>query len=140
MQIHDPPMTFRGAKATDDWALGMKNNQDAYGHAVYRYASEWATRMEQAMTADFNWSPVSLEGTSVVAEWLQENADRISHEADTEGITGFMYGCAVSTLAGVWIHGEQLRRWHNLKTQLRHEGERANEKGTVLNPALLNIE
>jgi hypothetical protein len=50
-----------------------------------------------------------------------------------------MYGCAVSILAKCWQHGDQLRRWHNLKTQIRDEGERANESGGVLNPALLNI-
>jgi hypothetical protein len=58
---------------------------------------------------------------------------------DNDGITGFMYGCAVSILSKVWIHGEQLRRWHNLKTQLRDEGEKANQTGGVLNPALLCI-
>jgi len=51
-----------------------------------------------------------------------------------------MYGASVSVLAKCWEHGEQLRRWHNLKTQLGNEGEKANEKGGVLNPALLNID
>lgn len=57
--------------------------------------------------------------------------------ADDEGITGFMYGCAVSILSQVWTHGDALRRWHNLNTQIGKEGERANETGGVLNPALL---
>ena len=70
---------------------------------------------------------------------LEKCADPDSHEADTEGITGFMYGCAVGALARFWVHGEALRKWHNLKTQLGHEGEKANETGGVLNPALLNI-
>ena len=72
-------------------------------------------------------------------EPLESIADDCSHVADDEGITGFMYGAAVSMLAQCWIHGEQLRRWHNLKTQLGNEGERANESGGVLNPALLSI-
>lgn len=50
-----------------------------------------------------------------------------------------MYGCAVGMLAKAWKHGEDLRRWHNLKTQLANEGEKANEQGGVLNPALLRI-
>jgi hypothetical protein len=50
-----------------------------------------------------------------------------------------MYGAGVSMLSQVWEHGEQLRTWHNLKTQLRDEGERANKSGGVLNPALLNV-
>jgi deoxyribonuclease V len=48
-------------------------------------------------------------------------------------------GCAMSILSQVWVHGEQLRRWHNLKTQIRNEGEKANESGGVLNPALLSL-
>jgi hypothetical protein len=39
----------------------------------------------------------------------------------------------------VWKHGEALRLWHNLKTQIRDEGEKANESGGVLNPACLSI-
>lgn len=70
---------------------------------------------------------------------LEAIADATSSEADTEGITGFMYGAAVSVLAQCWEHGEALRRWHNLTTQIGTEGERANESGGVLNPALLNI-
>lgn len=50
-----------------------------------------------------------------------------------------MYGCAVSILSQVWIHGEELRRWHNLDSQIGTEGEKANESGGVLNPAVLNI-
>lgn len=61
------------------------------------------------------------------------------YSSHTEGITGFMYGCAVSALAHFWAHGEALRRWHNLDTQIGTEGEKANESGGVLNPALLNI-
>jgi len=72
-------------------------------------------------------------------ETVEDCADTASHLADSEGITGFMYGCAVAILAKVWVHGEALRRWHNLKTQLRDEGEKANESGGVLNPALLNL-
>jgi hypothetical protein len=89
-----------------------------------RYAERWAYLMEHEME----------EGKKLV-----DIAKTTSHTADEEGITGFMYGCAVSILSRVWIHGEELRRWHNLDTQIGHEGERANEKGTVLNPALLNI-
>jgi hypothetical protein len=73
-------------------------------------------------------------------ESFADMAKETSHEADDEGITGFMYGCAVSILVGCWIHGEKLRRWHNKDTQLGNEGDEANEKpGAVLNPALLTI-
>lgn len=106
------------------WEKGLKNNTDPYGARIYSYAKDWAELMEKAIT----------EGSK-----LEDIADSTSHTADYDGITGFMYSCAVNILASVWIHGEQLRQWHNLKTQIGTEGEEANKKGTVLNPALLNI-
>ena len=123
MKIHDPPMTFAAGKEPE-WAAGLAKNADPYGRGVYCFASEWATRMEAAIAT---------------GETVEACAKRTSREADDEGITGFMYGCAVGILAAWWVHGETLRRWHNLDTQIHDEGEKANAKGTVLNPALLNI-
>jgi hypothetical protein len=80
-----------------------------------------------------------MEGMLASGQSVSSCAERASHLANEEGITGFMYGCAVSILAKVWAHGEELRRWHNRKTQLGTEGERANESGDVLNPAVLCI-
>lgn len=108
----------------DTWATFKANNTDPYGGACVTYAERWARLMQVEMAT---------------GKPLAECADPTSHEADVEGITGFMYGCAVATLAKCWKHGEELRRWHNLKTQIRDEGERANESGGVLNPAMLNI-
>ena len=107
------------------WQSWREGNTDEYGSAVIRYAEHWADLMEKQMA----------EGQP-----LETIAKPTSHEADTEGITGFMYGAAVSVLASCWEYGEQLRRWHNLKTQLQDEGEKANASGGVLNPALLSIQ
>ena len=107
----------------DDWDLGVKKNDDPYGAAVYVYAEKWADLMEAGMDD---------------GEKLEDIADKTSHEADTDGITGFMYGAAVSVLSNVWKHGDDLRRWHNLDTQIQDEGERANESGGVLNPAVMS--
>ena len=107
------------------WAQAKANNTDSYGACVMLFAEHWADLMERDMAT----------GTP-----LAECAKATSHEADEKfGITGFMYGCAVSTLAHVWEHGEELRCWHNLDTQIRDEGEKANATGGVLNPALLVI-
>lgn len=107
------------------WNAWRTNNTDPYGSAVIRYAERWADAMETAMAS---------------GETLAGCAKRTSHEADTEGITGFMYGAAVQTLATSWEHGEELRRWHNLDTQISDEGEKANDKpGAVLNPAIMRI-
>lgn len=70
---------------------------------------------------------------------IVDNAERCSRKADTDGITGFMYGAAVSALAHFWVYGEELRRWHNKDVQIGNEGDIANETGGVLNPALLTI-
>lgn len=101
------------------------DDDPGYGMAVVTYARRWAEMMEAAMEK---------------GETLEQCAKRISHEANTEGITGFMYGMAVSILSKCWAHGEELRKWHNLKTQLHDEGEMANaEAGAVLNPAILTV-
>ena len=118
---HAPAMEFSNSAA---WQSFEVANPDGYGRAVVEYAEQWARLMQ-------------LELASGRA--LEAIAEPTSRDADTDAITGFMYGCAVSMLAQCWIHGEQLRRWHNLKTQLHDEGARANASGGVLNPALLNL-
>ena len=62
---------------------------------------------------------------------IVDNADKLSHEADTEGITGYMYGCAVSILSQCWKYGEYLRKWHNKEYNYDGDG--------VVNPAILTI-
>jgi len=111
-------------KDKDFWAEQRRLNTDSYGKGVVDYAERWADLMESRLNA---------------GELLADIAEATSNEADTEGITGFMYGCAVSILAKCWVRGDELRRWHNLKTQIRDEGEQANKTGGVLNPALLTI-
>lgn len=106
------------------WDECVANNSDGYGSGVIRYAARWAAAMEKRIEA---------------GESLADVAKEESHSSDLEGITGFMYGCAVGILAKVWKYGEELRRWHNLDSQLRDEGEKANESGGVLNPALFTI-
>jgi len=102
------------------------NDDDPYGKRIFEYAEHWATLMER----DFE------NGIS-----FNDMAEKHSRTADYDGITGFMYGAAVSVLSLAWLYGEQLRRWHNKETQLGNEGDLANEdsKKPVLNPALINI-
>lgn len=111
-------------KDADGWGKFVENNQDPYGSCVVRYVEAWANLMEARIAT---------------GETVEQCAKETSHEADTEGITGYMYGCAVNVLAHCWEHGETLRRWHNLDTQVGVEGIIANENGGTLNPALLNI-
>lgn len=118
-------MNLRADRSRDAYDAWKANQSDDYSRAIFRYAEAWADAMEAAMAG---------------GEALEACAERTSHAADTEGITGNMYGMAVAILAEAWEHGEALRQWHNLTTQLAHEGEAANQKpGAVLNPARLRM-
>jgi hypothetical protein len=119
----------------EEYESYKSKNSDPYGNAVVRYGECWMNKMEQEMEE----RGVNQDEPGTVMRFMVDHAQRISHSSDTEGITGFMYGCAVSALAHFWIHGEQLRRWHNKETQIVDEGDRANESAGVLNPALLCV-
>lgn len=101
-----------------DW---YNKNLDPYGHASFTYAERWAEMMENLIE----------NSTDEPMKIIVDNADRLSHEADTEGITGFMYGCAVSILSHCWKYGEELRKWHNKEYNYEGDG--------VVNPAVLTI-
>jgi hypothetical protein len=118
-------MKIKEGLEADYAAYAKLNSSDPYSNRCVTYGEEWANLMEKQM-AD--------------GKKLEDIAESTGHAADTDGITGFMYGCAVSALSKFWEYGESLRIWHNLKTQLGNEGERANKSGGVLNPALLNVE
>lgn len=115
-------MQTRDQIAYDNW---KSRNTDECSTAIFSYAERWADMMEADMTS---------------GKKLEEIAKETSHTADIEGITGFMYGAAVSILAHCWIHGEALRIWHNLDKQIGNEGEDANRGGGVFNPAVMDIE
>ena len=115
-------MKIKDQKGWDDWI--EKQGDSAYSLRCFSYAEDWADLMEVAMS----------EGKE-----LEDVAEKLSHVADTDGITGFMYGASVGILSLHWEHGEQLRQWHNLDTQVGTEGEKANKDGGVLNPALITI-
>ena len=101
-----------------DW---YNKNSDPYGRVCFTYAERWAEMLEEAIENSAD------EPTKVIID----NADRLSSEADTEGITGFMYGMAVSILSQCWEYGEALRKWHNKEYNYDGDG--------VVNPAVLTI-
>ena len=104
------------------WRDFVAENEIGYGSSVIRFATRWANLMEERLG----------EGKTVA-----EVAEPTSHEANTDGITRYVYGCAVAILAEVWQHGEELRNWHNIKHQMHDEGSKANKSGGVLNPSVL---
>ena len=115
------------------WEIGLENNANGvktdYGGVVYYFAQRWAEAMEDAIAKG-----------QQIADCAASIEGKIDKQLGRYGLTGFQYGCVVGILAACWYHGEELRRWHNLKIQIQNEGERANLKpGRVLNPALLSI-
>lgn len=117
-------MKLMTGKTDKDWQDWKNKNSNPYNTEIMRYVEAWANLMESEMSK---------------GKKLSDIAEQTSYEANTTGITEFMYGAAVSILSVAWTYGEELRKWHNLKIQIRKEGEQANEKGGVLNPALLVI-
>lgn len=95
----------------------LNNSKDPYSKGVVTYAERWANLMEEEIAK---------------GEVLEKIANSTSHTADTEGITGFMYGCAVQSLAHFWVYGELLRTWHNSLYGIK------SDKG-VVNPAILTV-
>ena len=104
-----------------DYKEWYNKNSDPYGHACFTYAERWAELLENSIE----------NSTGEPMKVIVDNADRLSCEADTEGITGYMYGMAVSILSQCWEYGEALRKWHNKEYNYEGDG--------VVNPAVLTI-
>lgn len=124
MKTAPAEMTVAPAPDGDTWQRHVEINSDPYSACTIAFAGLWGRLME---------------GQIAAGRTIKDCAEEMSSLADTEGITGFMYGCAVSLLAKFWVHGEALRRWHNLGTAIGDEGEKANASGGVLNPAVMSI-
>lgn len=92
------------------------NSKDFYSRGVVDYMTRWAELMEK-----------EIENGARVADI----ADSTSTRADTDGITGYMYGCAVSVLLHFWEYGEELIKWHNKEYNYDGDG--------VVNPAILVV-
>ena len=65
---------------------------------------------------------------------------RAEKRAGEDGITGFMAGCVAQMVSACHSRGDEFRQKWNLKHQIHDEGEKANQSGGVLNPAVLTME
>lgn len=111
-------LEFKDDEAKKNWEQFVEvNSKDGYSNCVVTYARRWAKYMQHLM---------EKHNKSVFQ--IAENA---SHMSDINGITGFMYGCAVSVLSQCWKYGEELRKWHNKEYDYEGDG--------VVNPAVLTI-
>lgn len=102
------------------WDKYVEINKDAYGKACVDVARK-------------------------VMEYLDKEKDFDCHEllcrADEEDdLTGFMAGCIASMVSECHSRGEEFRKKWNINYQISDEGEKANKKGGILNPALVTID
>lgn len=104
-----------------DYKTWYDKNSDGYSRACFTFAERWAELMEDAISNSTN-SPMEV---------IINQADSLARVADTDGITGFMYGCAVGILSQTWQYGEELRKWHNKEYNYGGNG--------VANPAILTV-
>lgn len=117
-QKRNADFTIADKKKQEEWEnCKAIKSKDGYSNCVIDYTILWAQYMEYLMAKH--------------DKKLSDVWDMSSHLADIYGITGFMYGCAVSILSSVWKYGEELRVQHNSK--YNHEGD------GVVNPAILTI-
>ena len=77
-----------------DYQKAFDINDDPYGRRIFTYAEDWAKLMENVLES----------GTALDAE----AAEQFSHDADTDGITGFMYDMARAILYRYWEYGTEL--------------------------------
>jgi len=110
-------------KDQSKWESWVKNNQDSYGGACINVARRVMEILDNE-AGDFDCHTIIC---------------RADDETKTGGITGFMAGAVASMVSQCHSRGEEFRRKWNCDNQISNEGDEANEKGGVLNPALLNI-
>lgn len=81
----------------DAWKNFIKmNSEDPYSKATVDYMVAWAELMEQ-----------EIDKIGVLSK---DQVDQLSHDADTDGITGFMYDMARRFLDDYWLYGDDLTK------------------------------
>lgn len=103
-------------KNPEGWQHVVEINSDPYGKCTVDYAEGWAKLMQIEISK---------------GKTIEECASDASFGLDFLGITGFMYGCAVGILSQYWVHGEELRVWHNNEYGVKGNG--------VVNPAVMTL-
>lgn len=77
----------------ESWNKVVKVNTSPYGKRTVTFAEQWGRLMQVRIAK---------------GETVAECADECSHMADTDGITGFMYGAAKAILVKCWKYGDGL--------------------------------
>ena len=112
-------------KDEKSWNECVKNNDDPYG----KCAVDVARRTMEILD---NGEPFDTHE-------LICRADKEVHGGQGS-LTGFLAGAVASMVSECHERGEEFRSQWNVDNQCGDEGEKANESGGVLNPALLTID
>ena len=111
--IKDEKIEFKNAAAKAKYAkLTLTNSLNSYGRGILDYMNRWAKAMQYL---------IKNEGYSVA-----KAARETEFTCDYDGITGFMYSCAFSTLCDLWKYGDELRN----KDKAEEETTSAKEEQT----------
>lgn len=113
-------MTLRDEEG---WKKTVAANTCDYGIGIVCFAEMWARLME---------------GCIARGDTVEGCAEEMFLLVDIKGITAFKLWLVVSILSQLWVHGEQLRHWHNSK--YGDKGRQAELEGVVFNPANTNID
>lgn len=105
------------------WQSWVDNNTDPYGKACV----DVARKAMEILDAE----PGSFKTHEIIC--------RADDQIGAGGITGFMAGCVAAMISKCHSRGEEFRQKWNRDNQIGDEGDKANEGGGVLNPALLNV-
>jgi hypothetical protein len=111
-------MNLRDAEA---WKRYEEANDDEYG----RCCVDVARRAMEILDNEKPFSPSNI-------------ISRASRELNA-GISGFMAGAVAEMISRCHERGEEFRQLWNEENQISAEEERANDRGGVLNPALISI-
>lgn len=103
----------------DDWDHRVEINKDGYSRRIITFAADAAQLAEQLLDED-------------PTRPFEQVIDEALKAADYDGITGFMYGAAISELSRNWKFGDQLKAWHNAQYGVK-------DAQGVVNPAILTI-
>lgn len=105
------------------WQISVEKNTDPYGKAVVDVARKAMELLDER--------PGEIDCHKIICD-----ADKAINAG---GITGFMAGCVAQTIAACHSRGDEFRRKWNIDNQISDEGEKANDSGRILNPAVLVV-
>ena len=108
-------------KNSKKWNNYVKKNTDPYGKACV----DVARRVMEILDENSPFDPHTL-------------ICRANKDVNVAGITGFMAGCIAQMVSVCHTRGEEFRRLWNKDIGITDEdGDKANESGGVINPAIL---